>query len=146
MWYVVCVDAVIISYLLLIICMICSESQKESKIVELIVNYGEISIVKNDCCSESICQISCFKVNKIHKLVNGFKHTCIESYARQLSNCDRSKRCRRNNLLPLQELKKYCFTFRKILSVPSLQQHTTLNQIIPLLLYPPSRREPCHLV
>ena len=67
---------------------------KKTKIVELIVKYGEISIAINDGCSEKICQICFSKVNKIYKLVNEFRDACIESNAHQLSNCDRSKRCR----------------------------------------------------
>ena len=75
--------------------------------------YGESSIVKNGGSSENICQISFFKVNKIHKLVNGFRDTCIESYARQLSNCDRSKRCRRNDLPPLTRTQEILFHISK---------------------------------
>ena len=103
---------------------------KKTKIVELIVKYGGISIAKNDGCSGRICQICFLKVNKIHKLVNEFRDTCIESNTHQLSNCDCSKRCHSNQPSkdsPQQKPKKYCSTFRRILPVPSLQQHTALR-------------------
>ena len=103
---------------------------KKAKIVELIVKYGGISIAKNDGCSEKICQICFSKVNQIHKLVNEFRDACIKSKTHQLSNCDRSKRCRRTQPRknsPQQEPKKYCPTFRRILPAPSLKQHTALR-------------------
>ena len=105
---------------------------KKTKIVELILKYGGISIAKNDGCSEKICQICFSKVNKIHKLVNEFRDACIESNAHQLSNCDRSKRCRctqpgKDPPPPQQEPKKYCSIFRRILPSSSVQKHTTLK-------------------
>ena len=105
---------------------------KKERIVELILEFGHVQTIKDDGCGQIICPGCYSKVNKIQKLIQGFREACVSAEEKQKEARDRSKRCRRENsdcqqqnVLAEQPWKKH--RFRNILPQPEPDDHTNVT-------------------